>query len=141
MSRRPRGTFSPRQSRATRALLGWSPEELARRSRLEAEAVALFEDGEGLLSEADADQLGDALVAVGVIALQERLAGEGVRLRAPDAPSLPTASPWWPAPRPQGASAPPPQLAAVNDDAGEDEDDDGSDFWGEEVDELEQEDG
>ena len=140
MSRRPRGTFSPRQSKAARALLGWSPEELARRSHLEAEAVELFEAGEGVLSEADADQLGDALVAAGVIALQERLAGEGVRLRAPDAPSLPTAAPWWPAPRPPGASAPPPQLAAVNDDAGEDEDDDGSDFWGEEVDEFERED-
>jgi hypothetical protein len=102
MSRRPRGTFSPRQSRAARALLGWSPKELARRSRLEA---------------------------------------EGARLRAPDAPSLPTAAPWWPAPRPPGASAPPPQLAAVNDDTGEDEDDDNSDLWGEEVDEFEREDG
>jgi len=141
MSRRPRGTFSPRQSRAARALLGWSPEELARRSRLEAEGVELFEAGEGVLSEADADQLGDALVAAGVIALQERLAGEGVRFRAPDAPCLPTAAPWWPAPRRPGASAQPPQLAADNDDAGEDEDDDSSDFWGEEVDEFEREDG
>ncbi|MCA6346851.1 hypothetical protein [Phenylobacterium sp.] len=141
MSRRPRGTFSPRQSRAARGLLGWSPEELARRSHLEAEGVELFEAGEGVLSEADADQLGDVLVAAGVIALQERMAGEGVRFRAPDAPSLPTAAPWWPAPRPPGASAPPPQLAAVNDDAGEDEDDDSSDFWGEEVDEFEREDG
>jgi hypothetical protein len=108
---------------------------------LEAEGVELFEAGEGVLSEADADQLGDALVAAGVIALQERMAGEGVRFRAPDAPSLPTTAPWWPAPRPPGASAPPPQLAAVNDDAGEDEDDDSSDLWGEEVDEFEREDG
>lgn len=141
MSRRPRATFSPRQSRAARGLLGWSPEELARRSQLEAETVELFEAGEGVLSEADADQLGDALVAAGVIALQERLAGEGVRFRAPDAPSLPTASPWWPAPRAPGAVAPPPQLAADNDDAGEDEDDDDFDFWGDEVDEFEREDG
>ena len=103
--------------------------------------MELFEAGAGVLSEADADQLGDALVAAGVIALQERLAGEGVRFRAPDAPSLPTASPWWPAPRAPDAVAPPPQLAADNDAAGEDEDDDDFDFWGDEVDEFEREDG
>ena len=102
--------------------------------------MELFEAGEGVLSEADADQLGDALVAAGVIALQERLAGEGVRFRAPDAPSLPTASPWWPAPRPPGASAPP-LVAADNDDAGENEDEDDFDFWGDEVDAFEREDG
>ena len=103
--------------------------------------MELFEAGEGVLSEADADQLGDALVAAGVIALQERLAGEWVRFRAPDAPSLPTASPWWPAPRPPGASAPPPPVAADNDNAGGEEDEDDFDFWGDEVDEFEREDG
>jgi hypothetical protein len=114
---------------------------------LEAEGVECFEAGEGALSEADADQLGDALVAAGVIALQERMAGEGVRFRAPDAPSLPTAAPWGFPGRPPdafavarpAASSPPP--TPDNDDAGEDEDDDGSDFWGSEVDEFEREDG
>ena len=86
--------------------------------------MELFEAGEGVLSEADADQLGDALVAAGVIALQERQAGEGVRFRAPD------------------AVAPPPQLAADNDnDAGEDEDDADFDFWGDEADEFERDGG
>ena len=104
--------------------------------------MELFEAGEGVLSEADADQLGDALVAAGVIALQERQAGEGVRFRAPDAPSLPTASPWWPAPRAPDAVAPPPQLAADDDnDAGEDEDDADFDFWGDEADEFERDGG
>ena len=143
MSRRDRGTFSARQSRAARGLLGWSPEDLARRASLEPEAVELFEAGEGVLSEADADQLGDALVAAGVIALQERLAGEGVRFRAPDQPPQAPASPWWPPARPPGgftvaqpvAASPPP--TADNDDAGED--DDAPDFWGDDADECESE--
>ena len=46
MSRRDRGTFSARQSRAARGLLGWSPEDLARRASLEPEAVELFEAGD-----------------------------------------------------------------------------------------------
>ncbi len=103
--------------------------------------MEIFEAGEGMLSETDADQLGDALAAAGVIAMHENLAGEGVRFRAPDAPSLPAASSWWPAPRAPGAVTPPPQLAAVNDDASEDGDDNDFDFWGDEVDELEREDG
>lgn len=76
---RSRERFSPAQCRAARALLGWSLEELARGAGLEVEGLELFEAGEGELGERDLAALGEALCRAHVIALPEKVAGEGVR--------------------------------------------------------------
>ena len=76
----PRRIFSPRQSRAARALLNWSQDELASRCSLELEAIELFEAGEGELAFPERVRLGAALHAGGVVAVEAKIAGEGVRL-------------------------------------------------------------
>ncbi len=78
-----RRLFSPRQCRAARALLAWSRAELARRCGLEEEAVELYEAGGGELVLRERIALGAALHAGGVVAVQARYAGEGVRFAKP----------------------------------------------------------
>lgn len=80
---KPRESFSAAQCRAARGLLDWSAEDLARRARLECEAVELFERGEGALSERDRLAISCAFASAGVIAKAEASAGEGVRFRHP----------------------------------------------------------
>lgn len=82
---RPRLNFSPRQSRAARALLDMPADRLASIAGLEAEAVELFEAGQGELSAADHEALCEALYGDGwgVIAIRDALAGEGVRFARP----------------------------------------------------------
>jgi hypothetical protein len=83
---RDRERFSPAQCRAGRGLLGWSIDELARRARLEPEGVELYEAGEGQLGDGDLAATGEAFALAGVIAIPQRLAGEGVRFSAPRTP-------------------------------------------------------
>lgn len=78
-----RDVFSPAQTRAARALLGWSQERLAEASRLELEAIELFEGGDGELAANELQRVRRALNMFGVIALQADLAGPGVRFRRP----------------------------------------------------------
>ncbi|MDI6623174.1 MAG: hypothetical protein QME55_00460 [Brevundimonas sp.] len=84
---RPRLNFSPRQSRAARALLDWDAARLAQLAGLEVEAVELFEAGEGDLSAAEHEALCTAIYGDGwgVIAIQECDGGEGVRFAKPRA--------------------------------------------------------
>jgi DNA-binding XRE family transcriptional regulator len=79
-----REKFSPAQCRAARALLDWPQEGLAERARLEAEAVALYEAGDGELSLGEAAAIGRAFNAAGVIPIRANLAGEGVRFNRAD---------------------------------------------------------
>jgi len=81
-----RQTFSPAQCRAARGLLDWSQDVLAVVARLEPEAVELYERGEGMLSTPDLVQLGAAFNNVGVIAVAEYRAGEGVRFNRARSP-------------------------------------------------------
>lgn len=78
---RPRLNFSPAQVRAGRVLCDLTTDRLAEMAGLEAEAVELYETGEGQLSPEEHEALGEALYADGwgVIAIQPDLAGEGVR--------------------------------------------------------------
>lgn len=75
--------FTPASCRAARGLLAWSAEELARRAGLELEAVELFEAEAGELGLAELARVQAAFDAVDVIAIPERLAGEGARFRHP----------------------------------------------------------
>jgi len=68
---------------AGRILIGWSRAVLADFSGLEAEAIALYETGQGGLSRRELKTLGDALNSGGVIAKPPTpWAGEGLRLLA-----------------------------------------------------------
>ena len=87
---RGRERFSPAQSRAARGLLSWTTVRLASVAGFEPEAIELYEAGEGDLSAAELVTLGRAFNQAGVIAIAEREAGEGVRLR------FPSALPDWP---------------------------------------------
>lgn len=75
-------SFSARQVRAGRALVGWSAADLAARAGLEEEAIELFEGEVADLSENERHAIANALYAGGrgVIALGSDRAGEGVRL-------------------------------------------------------------
>lgn len=76
-----RERFSPGQTRAARALLNWTVEQLAEAARIEAEAVELYEQEQAALALSELIVLGAALNKGGVIALAEGWAGEGVRRR------------------------------------------------------------
>ena len=80
---RERSVFPPALCRAARGLLGWSADRLALAAGLEAEAVELFEAGEGDLADRDKAAIGEALNRAGVIAIRARLAGDGVRFSRP----------------------------------------------------------
>jgi hypothetical protein len=89
---RSREIFSPAQCRAARGLLDWSPAMLARRARLEPEAIKLYERGEGDLSKREIASLGAVLNDAGVIALAGSWAGEGVRINRSGEPRTPFGS-------------------------------------------------
>jgi hypothetical protein len=74
--------FSPRQALAGRLLLGLPRAALAEAAGLEAEAVTLYETGQGGLADNELTALGLALYAHGhgVIPIPAHAAGEGVRL-------------------------------------------------------------
>ena len=80
----PSDDFSPitgSQLRAARALVRWSPEDLAERSRVSVSTIvqAEAEDGPVLVAAADARALCMALKKAGVEFIPEDSAGVGVR--------------------------------------------------------------
>lgn len=89
-----RDLFSPAQARAARALLDWSADRLAEASRVEVEAIELFEAGHSELSPRDLRRLGTALTIAGVIALQPGLGGAGVRFRRTSTSPAARWAPW-----------------------------------------------
>jgi hypothetical protein len=78
--------FTPRQALAGRLLRGVRRDALAEAAGLEAEAVALYETGQGDLADDELRRLSLALYdrGLGVIPIPARAAGEGVRLARPE---------------------------------------------------------
>jgi transcriptional regulator with XRE-family HTH domain len=72
------------QCRAARALLGWSPEDLAGAARVDPGAVADFETGAQDAPSAIPEMLARSLAAAGVV-LEDDAGGRGVRLREKNA--------------------------------------------------------
>jgi predicted transcriptional regulator len=74
---------SVRQVKAARALLGWSQDDLAKRSGLSYPTIARLEVSDGDLHgrEATVSAIVGALEAAGAIFVPENGEGEGVRLR------------------------------------------------------------
>lgn len=76
--------IGPAQVRAARALLDWSPAELAKRAPVAEDLLAAFEGGERALSPSDLTAIKRALEVAGVEFADE----DGVRLK-PKAISIP----------------------------------------------------
>ena len=64
-----------------RRLLNWSRPQLAARVGLSADAIVLFENGDGQLSFFDASVIAGTLESAGVEFIAENGGGPGVRLR------------------------------------------------------------
>jgi transcriptional regulator with XRE-family HTH domain len=77
--------MTPEQCRAGRALLGWSQEELAERSKVAARTVRYFEKGMRALIPANSAALQLELEKAGVEFIEENGGGPGVRLAKPRA--------------------------------------------------------
>ena len=77
------------QSKAARALLGWTPTKLAKKSRLSLKDIKGFERGTELLSMADKAAIKNAIEKGGVSLISEsENAGVGVRYSALPAPRI-----------------------------------------------------
>ncbi|TPM15521.1 helix-turn-helix transcriptional regulator [Mesorhizobium sp. B2-3-5] len=74
-------TISAAQSRAGRALIGWSQEQLATASRVAKATIANFEAGKRTPYDRTLQDVRAALEAAGVIFVAENGEGPGVRLR------------------------------------------------------------
>lgn len=75
--------MTPSQSRAARALLEWSQEELAKTAHLGLSTVRDFEKGRRTPSHNNLLGMRAALEAAGVLFIPEDSAGAGVRLANP----------------------------------------------------------
>ena len=64
-----------------RRLLNWSRPQLASRVGLSADAIVLFENGDGQLSFFDASVIVGTLESAGVVFVEQNGEGPGVRLR------------------------------------------------------------
>ncbi|HTJ91237.1 MAG TPA: helix-turn-helix transcriptional regulator [Acidocella sp.] len=73
------------QSRAARALLGWSLDDLAKASSISKRALISFERGETAPRSATASAIRAAFEAAGVDLIPENGGGVGVRLKRPSA--------------------------------------------------------
>ena len=75
--------ITTRQVKAARALLGWSQEDLARRSGISEPTIARLESAEGELGgrEDTGEKIKKAIVNAGVEFIDENGGGPGVRLR------------------------------------------------------------
>jgi transcriptional regulator with XRE-family HTH domain len=73
--------MTPEQCRAARALLDWSQEDLAQRSRLAARTVRYFEKDMRESRPANLAALQKALERAGVVFIAENGGGPGVRLK------------------------------------------------------------
>lgn len=74
--------MTPAQSRAGRALLDWSQEELARASHLGLSTVRDFEQGRRVPTHNNLRAMQHSLEAAGIEFLPENGGGVGVRLKA-----------------------------------------------------------
>ncbi len=74
-------TITPRQSRAARALLGWTQPDLARAANVGRTTVAEFERGKSTPIANNMDAIRAALEAAGIVFIPENGGGPGVRLR------------------------------------------------------------
>ena len=72
--------MTPAQSRAARALLEWSQEELAKAAHLGLSTIRDFEKGRRIPSHNNLLGMRTALEAAGVLFIPENGAGAGVRL-------------------------------------------------------------
>jgi transcriptional regulator with XRE-family HTH domain len=77
--------LSPAQSRAARALLEWSQNDLEAAAKVAKKTIADFERGMRQPYERTLDALQDALEAAGVEFIPENGGGAGVRMRKPGA--------------------------------------------------------
>ncbi|MGO4676255.1 multiprotein-bridging factor 1 family protein [Bosea sp. 2YAB26] len=77
--------MTPSQSRAARALIEWSQEELAKAAHLGLSTIRDFEKGRRTPSHNNLLGMRTALEAAGVLFIPENGAGAGVRLAKPRA--------------------------------------------------------
>lgn len=75
--------MSPAQSRAARALLNWSQEELAEKASVSVTTLRNYERGATAPMTNNLNAIRAALEAAGVVFIPENGGGAGVRLRAP----------------------------------------------------------
>ena len=73
--------ISAAQSRAARALLGWSQDDLVAASKVTKSTIANFEGGKRQPFERTLLDISNALAAAGVIFIDENGEGPGVRLK------------------------------------------------------------
>jgi transcriptional regulator with XRE-family HTH domain len=80
---------TPPQIKAARALLGWSPIDLAQRMEVSKSTVSRLEDNDGPSSVKSLKLATEVLSAAGIIFLErDQVAGDGVRLASPRAASI-----------------------------------------------------
>lgn len=77
----PKGMITAAQSRAGRALLDWSQEELARSAHLGLSTIRDFEKGRRVPTHNNLAGIKAALESAGVIFVEENGEGPGVRLK------------------------------------------------------------
>ncbi|HXW72094.1 MAG TPA: transcriptional regulator [Methylocella sp.] len=76
--------ISSKQCRAARALLGWSPDELASKSHLPLSAIETLEEGAGSPHAAESEALRRIFELAGIKFLAKDDGGIGVQLRNED---------------------------------------------------------
>ena len=74
-------SIRPDQCRAARALLGWSREQLAKKSKVSMATLADFEAGKRLPYDRTLADVQNALEQAGVVLIPENGGGAGVRLK------------------------------------------------------------
>lgn len=74
-------TISGAQSRAARGLLGWSQQELAERADVGLSVLRNLETGRASVLPASAERIRAALIAAGIVLIDENGGGQGVRLK------------------------------------------------------------
>jgi transcriptional regulator with XRE-family HTH domain len=76
-------SITAQQSRGARAMLGWTREQLAERSKVSAATIADFEAEKRTPYDRTLSDIRRALEAAGIEFIPENGGGPGVRLRAP----------------------------------------------------------
>lgn len=79
--------ITPEQCRAARALLNWTQQELAARTKVSDVTLGKFERGKVRLKDSTAQLLRMVFEAEGVILIDAKGGGPGVRLARPDMPT------------------------------------------------------
>jgi transcriptional regulator with XRE-family HTH domain len=100
-------SITPQQSRGARAMLGWTREQLAERSKVSAATLADFEAEKRTPYNRTLADIRHALEAAGIEFIAENGGGPGVRLRKPAAAAAEPASASKPVPATKKKPAPP----------------------------------